>query len=124
MPRMRSTRYLSTTSPTAIGDWMARGSNDTLVNDSSPPALLALVLLLQPRAERREVLDERRCIRAFLPGKDGQRLGPRPALTELQHGSELRARLLVSVDAARVERAGVASRLAERAMELELVDAR
>src|SRR5687768_6621908 len=90
----------------------------------SPPALLAFVLVLQPRAERAEVLDQRGGVGLRFAGEHGEGLRPRLALTELQHGAELRAGFLVAVDGARVERPLVAGGLAERAMELELVDAR
>src|SRR5690349_18485265 len=90
----------------------------------SPPALLSLVLLLEPRVERREVFDERRRVRFRFSRELRECLWPRLALAEREHRAELRACALVAVDAAGIERPLVARRLAERTMKLELVDPR
>src|SRR5690606_11929294 len=85
-----------------------------------PAAGLALVLLLQPFLQRGEVLQHRAAVDLLAAGQLLERGLPRLAGATRQHGAELRARLLVAMEAAFVQRPGVAGGLAQRLVELEL----
>src|SRR5262245_62098460 len=87
---------------------------------SVPAAGAAAVLLLQPLSQRGEVLEQRVRLDAALAGERLQRVGPGLAGAELQRGAQARSRLLAPVDRALVQRARVARRPAQRAVELEL----
>src|SRR4051812_46490706 len=89
-----------------------------------PPALGALVLLLEPRLERREVIEDRGGVHLALAGERLERVGPGLARAQRQHVAELLAGLLVSVDRALVQGALDPGRLAHGAVELELEDPR
>src|SRR5882672_965941 len=86
----------------------------------SVPDLPPLVLLVEPRLERREVLEHRARVDLLLARHRLERLGPRPALAHLQHRGELLPGRLVAVDGAQVQRSRVARLAAEGALELEL----
>src|SRR5690606_30362314 len=90
----------------------------------SPAALASAVLLVEPRLERREVIEDRGRVHLLGPGELGEHFGPRPAPAEFEHRLEATAGLLVPVDRAAVERALVPGGLAEGAVELELEDVR
>src|SRR5690606_6503295 len=90
----------------------------------SPAAGLALVLLLQPVAERLEVLEQRSRIHGAGAGEELERVRPGPALAQRQHRLELFARLLASEDGAVGQDALVSRGLAHRLVELELEDVR
>src|SRR5689334_5366800 len=90
----------------------------------SPAALLALRLLFEPIDERLEVVDDGGCVRFGLAAEGRERLGPSLARAHREHRLELLSRGFVSVDRASGERAGVPRDLAQRAVELELIDAR
>ena len=87
------------------------------------PHCLALVLLLEPLLQRREVLEDRASRPSArspvsLDSASGHGLlAPSASIV-----SKLRAGRLVAVDRALVQRPGVAGRLAQRAVELELED--
>src|SRR6476646_8004808 len=70
---------------------------------TSPAALLALVLILEPLLERREVLEDRARIHVALTGELEQRILPRLARAERQHLLVGGACFLVAVEAALVE---------------------
>src|SRR5690349_10202492 len=65
---------------------------------SLPAARLALVLLLQPRVQRREVVDDRARVHFLLAGKLLQRLLPRLLRALRKHLPVLRTGFLVAVD--------------------------
>src|SRR5258708_39603368 len=88
-----------------------------------PATLLPLVLLLQPRSQRFEVLQQGIAVHLPLACHDLERVGPRLARAQGEHLPQLRARLLAAVERAFVQRALVSGRLAHRAIELELQDA-
>src|SRR5215471_871826 len=94
------------------------------ISRRSPSHRLALVLLVQPLLQRREVVADRRGVHLLLPGQRFERLRPRAALTHREHGVQLRAGFLVAVDGAAVEGAGAAGRTGQSAVELELQDVR
>src|SRR3954469_21187221 len=89
---------------------------------SSPATLLPLVLLLEPRLQRLEVLEQRAAVRLPLPGHGEERVRPRLARAHREHVPQLPPRLLAAVIGALVERPLVPGGLAHRAVELELQD--
>src|SRR5580704_13676626 len=91
---------------------------------ASPTALSPLVLLRKPGAERREVLEQRAGVRLAPRANDFESLRPRLARTKREHRHELGSGFLAVVDGALVDGPLESCRLAERAMKLELVDAR
>src|SRR5882724_10085467 len=80
-----------------------------------PAASLTLVLVLEPFLERREVLEDRARIHVALTGQLEQRVLPRLARAQRKHLLVQRARFLVVVDRALVQRPGEAGLLAQRA---------
>src|SRR5262245_21978682 len=86
----------------------------------SPTDRLALQLLLQPRFERREVIEDGRGVHLTRSGERVERVRPRPRRTHRQYGVQPAARLLTLVDGAPVKRARAASSLCEGTMKLEL----
>src|SRR3954451_3951645 len=91
-------------------------------HNGSPSARLPLILLIEPRLQRREVIEDRRRIHLLLSADRLQRLGPRTALPHRQHAGQPLARMFVLIDRAAIERFGIARGLTERAVELELED--
>src|SRR5690606_12171257 len=85
-----------------------------------PAAGAALVLLLQPLLQRREILQHRRGVHGLAAGELLQRLLPGLAVALGEHGPEFLARGRVAREAALVERALVAGGVAQRLVELEL----
>src|SRR5258708_208703 len=94
----------------------ARGSLD------SPATGLPLVLLLEPRLQRREVFEERAALHLSLAGHRFQRIGPRFGGAQGKHLPQPRARFLAAVERALVQRPLVARGLAHRPVELKLQD--
>src|SRR3954464_12663066 len=90
----------------------------------SPAAGLALVLFLQPAFQRVEVIENGRGIYLARAGELLERLLPRPAGAELEHGRVFLARRLVVEDRALVQRPLEAGGITQRLVELELQDER
>src|SRR5690606_33990527 len=101
-----------------------RGRGRRLRRRRLPAAGLALVLLLQPFLQRGEVLQYRAAVDPLAAGQLLERGLPRLAGAARQHGAELLAGGLAAVEAAFVQRAGVAGGLAQRLVELELQQVR
>src|SRR5438105_10389181 len=91
---------------------------------SSPSDGLALVLLVEPRLERREVVRHRGRIHLTLTGERLERILPWARRTHLEHRLQPPAGFLAVVDRAAMQRPSAAGRLRERPVELELQDAR
>src|SRR5438552_1763146 len=91
---------------------------------SSPADRLALVLLVEPRLERREVVRHRGRIHLTLTGERLERVLPWARRTHLEHLLQPPAGFLAVVDRAAIQRRFAAGRLRERTVELELQDAR
>src|SRR5688572_3209659 len=89
-----------------------------------PADRLSRVLTVEPDLQRLEVLQDRGRIESLLPREAQHRFLPGPARSRLEYLRELPARVLASIERALVERPCLASRLAHRAVELELVDTR
>src|SRR5690606_9262786 len=87
------------------------------VRAARPAAILARVLFLQPRVQRREIFEDRARVHLALAGQFLQGLLPRLARAFAEHLPEFRAGFLVAVDRAGVERALVAGRLAQLTIE-------
>src|SRR5690606_4286402 len=85
-----------------------------------PAAVAALVLLLQPLLQRREVLEHRGGVELLGTGQRLQRLLPRLRLAFGEHRLVLAARGFAAVEAALVQRALEAGGVAQRLVELEL----
>src|SRR5512139_3225559 len=94
------------------------------LREVSPSALLALVLLLEPAAQRREVLEDRRRVHLARAGQLVERVLPGLARALGEHRAELAAGGLVAVDRALRQRALEAGRVAQGLLELELDDER
>src|SRR5688572_20052168 len=114
------------------GLWDLRGRYDRPIEAPSCPAeRVALpadrfpgVLSIEPDLQRLEVLQDRGRIESLLARKAEHRFLPGLARARLEYLRELRARVLASIERALVERPCLASRLAHRAVELELVNPR
>src|SRR4051794_37443245 len=91
---------------------------------SIPTAVLAAVLLVEPRGERGVIIEQSAGIHRALPRDREERVRPRLARAELQHGDELLACRRVAVDRALVKWPRVAGGTAERAVKLVLQNAR
>src|SRR6185437_7375766 len=89
-----------------------------------PAQLLALVLLVQPLLERRKVIKDRRCVHLPLAADGFQRVRPGLALAHAEHLVQAVARRLALIDGAAMQRPLLSRSLAQRAMKLELKNAR
>src|SRR6202041_2487769 len=78
----------------------------------------------QPRAQRREVLEDCPGVPLPLAAQRFHRVLPGLARPDREHRAELLSRRRALVDRALVEWPGEARRLAERAVELKLIDER
>jgi len=128
-PRMsllhpRITRRTSTESRATSEDVRYDEDRGERSRDRSPAACFSVILIVEPRFERREVVQHRRRIHLPRAGDGFERFRPRAALAHRQHFVQAFARLFVAVDGAAVERAFLAGRVAQCAVELELEDAR
>src|SRR5882724_8010935 len=80
--------------------WMMRHA----LPPQSASAGISLVLLVQPRRQRCEIVIDGDRVDVPLPAEGGQRLRPRPGLPKREHRLQLRADFLVAIHAAAVER--------------------
>src|SRR6185312_10638800 len=83
-----------------------------------------LCLLVQPLLERRKVIKDRRCVHLPLAADGFQRVRPGLALAHAEHLVQADARRLALIDGAAVQRPLLSRSLAQRAMKLELKNAR
>src|SRR3954469_13851155 len=90
---------------------------------ASPPALLSLVLLLEPGLQRLEVFEERAPVHLPLARHRLERVGPGLAGAEREHLPQALPGLLAPVERALVQRPLLPRRVAHRPIELELEDA-
>src|SRR5688500_17390083 len=86
----------------------------------SPARLLSLVLLVEPRLQRRVIVNHRTGIHLALTGQSLEGVGPWLGCAHLQRGLQSTARFGVAVDRAAMQWCRAAGRLRQRAMELEL----
>src|ERR1044071_10211187 len=89
-----------------------------------PAGFLALVLLVEPLFERRKIVQDGGGIHLALAADGFQRVRPGLALAHAEHLVQALTGGLVFVDRAAMQRALNSGGLAERAVKLELQDAR
>src|SRR3546814_4656808 len=88
----------------------------------SPPRRLALVLLVEPRLQRREIVRHRLARHFAGAGERLKRVGPGLRRAHFEHRVQLRADRLVAIEGTTVERPLPPRLLARRLIELELQD--
>src|SRR6185437_4127092 len=91
---------------------------------ASPRTDLSLVLFVEPRGKRREIVIDRTRVDVVFAGECRQLLGPRSGTPHFQHRVEFGADFLVAEDVAAIERALPTRQTAGRAVELEFIDLR
>src|ERR1700719_2918325 len=89
-----------------------------------PPALLPLVLLVQPLHQRLEILSDRGGVDPARTGELFERVLPGLRRPQTQHVGEAPARFPTAIVRALVQRSVVAAGRAQRLVELELQDER
>src|SRR5688500_19102711 len=99
---------------------MAESYVSRLTSHVSPPNGLALVLLVQPGLERREVFQNGVSVHPAFAGHLEQDLLPGLAGPGREHPGQTSARFLAPEEGAAVERPGLPRALAERPVELKL----
>jgi hypothetical protein len=106
------------------GKNLVLGARLERIGGNAPAGFLAFVPLLEPGQERSIIFDQRRGIGFVLACQSSHGFRPGFGASELKHGAELGAGFFRFVERAAMERPAVARRLAQSAVELELVNAR